>query len=114
METAIGATSIAAAFDFTRTLGIAAVAGAVAAPWSGGVRHWPMLALLMLWPAFGGHWIDLFFLNAIRPRLPRGGIAQRLARIAVWFVGTLFVAIELAPHAALQLRGRPSFYNGRA
>src|SRR5690349_9830362 len=128
----------------TRTLGIAAVAGAVAAPWSGGVRQWPMLALLLLWPAFGGHWIDLFFLNAIRPRLPRVGIAQRLARIAVWFVGgvllavgvqltarmllgrpaltwltpvtagTLFVAIELAAHAALQLRGRPSFYNGQA
>jgi hypothetical protein len=98
----------------------------------------------MLWPSFGGHWIDLLFLNGIRPRLPRSGVVQRLARIAVWFgggallavgvrmtagivlehtrlawltsvtAGLIFVAAELTAHAGLQLRGRPSFYNGLA
>jgi hypothetical protein len=127
-----------------RTLSIAVVAGAVVSLFDGGIKAWPALSVLMLWPSFGGHWIDLLFLNGIRPHLPRSGVVQRVARVAVWFVGgivlaagvrltarmllarpspawltpviagTLFVAIELVAHAALQLRGRPSFYNGRA
>ena len=126
----------------TRTISIAIVAGAVVALRSGGIRRWPLLSLLMLWPAFGGHWIDLAFLNWLRPRLPASRLIQVVARIAVWFVGgmalalgarltatlllehrslawltwatagTVFVAIELVAHGALQLRGRPSFYNG--
>ena len=126
----------------TRTVSIAIVAGAVVASRSGGVRRWPLLSLLMLWPAFGGHWIDLAFLNWLRPRLRESRRIQVVARIAVWFVGgmalalgarltatlllehrslawltwatagTVFVAIELVAHGALHLRGRPSFYNG--
>jgi hypothetical protein len=126
----------------TRTISIAIVAGAVVASRSGGIRRWPLLSLLMLWPAFGGHWIDLAFLNWLRPRLPASRRIQVGARLAVWFVGgivlafgarltatlllehqslawltwatagTVFVAIELVAHGALYLRGRPSFYNG--
>lgn len=126
----------------TRTLIIASLAGAVVAPWSGGLRRWPILSLLMLWPAFGGHWVDVLFLNWLRPRLPAASHIQRAARMAVWFVGgillalgarltatlllsrppaawltwamagTAFVSIELIAHAALHLRGRASFYNG--
>jgi hypothetical protein len=126
----------------TRTISIAIVAGAVVASRSGGVRRWPLLSLLMLWPALGGHWIDLAFLNWLRPRLPVSRRIQVVARIAVWFVGgmalalgarltatlllehqslawltwamagTAFVGIELVAHGALHLRGRPSFYNG--
>jgi hypothetical protein len=32
---------------------------------------------------------------------------------AWWFGGIAFIGIELLAHLALQLRGRPSFYNGR-
>ncbi len=126
----------------TRTISIAIVAGAVVASRSGGIRRWPLLSLLMLWPAFGGHWIDLAFLNWLRPRLPASRQIQVVARIAVWFVGgmmlalgarltatllsehrslawltwatagTVFVGIELVAHGVLHLRGRPSFYNG--
>ena len=130
----------------TRTLGIAAVAAAIASRWMGGLHHWPVLAVLMLWPAFGGHWIDVLFLNWLRPRLPAERAIQLVARLAVWFAGgivlaiglrltaillasptaarwpmawttwamagALFIAIELVAHAALQLRGRASFYNG--
>lgn len=129
-------------FTLTRTVAIALLAGALMAPWFGGLRHWPVLSLLMLWPAFGGHWIDLLFLNALRPRLPRARIVQSIARFAVWFLGGVmlalgmrltasvlliharlvwltwatagvgFVVIELVAHAALHMRGRPSFYDG--
>jgi len=127
-----------------RTLSIALIAGAAVALSTGSLRRWPALSLLMLWPAFGGHWIDLLFLNGLRPRLPHDGTLQRLGRIAVWFAGgivlatglqltlwavlkqptlawltwsragALFVAIELVAHAVLHLRGRPSFYKGQA
>lgn len=127
----------------TRTLSIAVVAGAVVALSTGGLRRWPVISLMLLWPAFGGHWIDLLFLNGIRPHLPAKRAIQLLARLAVWFgggivlgagvrltasllpdhpqliwltwttAGAVFVAIELVAHAVLQLRGRPSFYNGQ-
>ena len=126
----------------TRTISIALIAAAVAAPWLGGLRRWPVLVVLMLWPAFGGHWVDLLFLNWVRPRLPSASHVQRAVRIGLWFVGgivlafgarltamlllarspvswlpwaiagTAFVTIELIAHAAMHFRGRPSFYNG--
>jgi hypothetical protein len=127
----------------TRTLSISVVAGAIVALSKGRLRLWPAISLLMLWPAFGGHWIDLFFLNWLRPRLPESRIIQLLARIVTWFgsgvllgagvqltarmlfersripwltwaiAGAGFVAIELIAHAGLQLRRRRSFYNGQ-
>ena len=128
----------------TRTVTIALVAGAIAASRVGGLRVLPVLSLLMLWPALGGHFIELFFLNVLRPRLPNQRPLQLAARVAVWFVGgallaigmrltasallgrmpfpwltwavagSVFVAIELVAHAGLLVRGRPSFYNGLA
>ena len=126
----------------TRTIGIAVVAGAVVAVSSGRFHLWPEISLVILWPSFGGHWIDLLFLNGLRPHLPPGRAVQRLARLAMWFAGgivilagaqltarmlperprldwltwsiagAVFVAIELTAHAVLYLRGRPSFYDG--
>jgi hypothetical protein len=105
--------------------------------------RWPLATLLVLWPSFGGHWVDLWFLNWLRPRLPVARAVQVASRIAVWFVGgtalalgmaltaivltrwrpvrwpawwlggLAFIGVELVAHLALQLRGRPSFYNGR-
>jgi hypothetical protein len=97
---------------------------------------WTMAILLALWPSFGGHWIEILFLNWLRPRLSPSRRIQVAARLAVWFTGGIvllfgmkltaslrrpawwiggiaFIAIELVAHATLQLRGRPSFYNGR-
>src|SRR5215510_13555467 len=126
----------------TRTVSIALVAGAAVALSTGGIRRWPAISLLMLWPAFGGHWIDLLFLNGLRPHLPANRLIHLLSRLLVWFVGGValaagmqltarllfdssplfwltwasagaaFVGIELVAHAALHLRRRPSFYNG--
>ena len=126
----------------TRTIGIAVVVGGIVALSMGHLSRWPIVSLLILWPSFGGHWIDLLFLNWLRPRIPNARLVQIGARLAMWFAGGVaiafglrltaaalpgvdiewltwaragvaFVAIELVAHGALQARGRPSFYNGR-
>lgn len=128
-----------------RTGLIALVVGAVLARRWGGLAHWPVATILVLWPTFGGHWVEVWFLNRLGPRLPYTRAAQTAARMAVWFVGgaglalgmrltmlaltghrpshspawwlgiggLAFIAFELVAHLVLQLRGRPSFYNGR-
>jgi hypothetical protein len=125
-----------------RTGTIALVAGTVLAWRWGGLSHWPVATLLMLWPALGGHFVELFFLNAVRPRLPAARAAQVGGRLTAWFAGgaalgfamwltarvldisrvrwpawwvagLAFIGIELTVHLVLQIRGRPSFYNGR-
>lgn len=125
-----------------RTGTISLVGGAVLALSSGGLARWPVAALLMLWPAFGGHWVEVWFLNWLRPRLPTTRAAQAVARAGVWFVGgaalmlamrvtaaalagsrpvrpawwvggLAFIGVELVAHLVLRLRGRPNFYDGR-
>jgi hypothetical protein len=123
---------------------ISLVVGAVLAPWMGGITHWPIAALLVFWPAFGGHLVELWFLNWLRPRLPVARAVQVGSRVAVWFIGGImlalgmrltamavmgisrarwpawwfggiaFIVVELAVHLVMQLRGLPSFYDGRS
>lgn len=127
-----------------RTVTLALILGAVLTRWwGGGVIRWLLLSFLMLWPAFGGHWVDLWFLNWLRPRLSAARAAQIAGRLGVWFTGgavlllgmcltalalpgfrppawpawwlagIMFIGVELAAHLVLSLRGRPSFYDGR-
>ncbi|MFN7924148.1 MAG: hypothetical protein U0Q16_28865 [Bryobacteraceae bacterium] len=125
-----------------RTFTLAAFLGAGAAAISGRWTRWPLAALLALWPSFGGHWLEMLFLNWLRPNLPAARPIQVVARVALWFVGGVaflaamratataftgfpalgslpwwagglgFIGVELAAHAGLALRGRPSFYDG--
>lgn len=133
----------------TRNFIIAIVVGFVISRWWGGTKNWPLLTLLFLWPSFGGHWVDLFFLNWLRPRLASSRPIQVGMRLLVWFAGgtvlgvgmlltliavlaavngavgvssqwaswwvpgVAFICIELVAQSALQLRGRPSLFNGR-
>jgi hypothetical protein len=127
----------------TRTVGIALIAGAALATRWGGLARWPLTTVLMLWPTLGGHYVELAFLETVRPRLPQSRGAQAVARIAVWFVGgallavgmrftaialhaprplpasawwiggLAFIGLELVVHLALYARGRPNFYSGR-
>jgi hypothetical protein len=130
-------------YTLLRTVGIALVAGAMIAHWWGGLAHWPLATAVALWPSLGGHWVELWFLNWLRPRIAAARPVQIAARLAVWFVGGLllgfgmrltvvaftgrrsplwpawwvpglaFIGIELIAQAGLQFRGRPSFFNGR-
>ena len=129
-----------------RTILIAIVAGTVLAAWSARSAQpirWPVAVLLVLWVSFGGHWLELWFLNWLRPRLPVAPAVQRLARLGTWFLGgcglgvgmlltaralgemrlthrpawwvagVVFIGVELVAHTVLQARGRPSFFSGR-
>jgi hypothetical protein len=126
-----------------RTGAIALVVGAVLARWSGGLGRWPLATLLALWFSFGGHWVELWFLNWLRPRLSIARWVQVAVRIGVWFVGGVglglgmaltawvlagyrpamwpvwwlggiaFIGAELLAHLLPLLRGSPSFYDGR-
>lgn len=125
-----------------RTVGLALVVGGIVALRYGKVQAWPVAAGLMLWFTFGGHWVEMWFLNWLRPRLSQSRVSQVAARLAVWFVGGVvlgagivftmrlfaftraiqppawwvagiaFIAVELVAHGALALRHRPNFYNG--
>jgi len=126
-----------------RTGAIAIVVGGVLAGWRGRLDYWPIAALLVFWPSFGGHWVEVWFLNWLRPRISPARRVQVLARVGTWFVGGSvlafgvvgtamalgayrprhwpawwlggvgFIGIELVAHLVLQLRGFPGFYNGR-
>jgi hypothetical protein len=126
-----------------RTGAIAVAVGAALALPGGGLATWPAATLIALWPALGGHFVELLFLNVLRQRLPGTRGVQVVARLLVWFLGGVvlalgmyvtalvvigpralrwpallvagvaFIGIELSVHLVLQLSGRPSFYNGR-
>ena len=126
-----------------RTVMIALVVGGVVALSSRAWSRWPPAALLVLWFSFGGHWLEVWFLNWLRPRLSIARRVQVAARVGVWFVGgtalafgmaltarllagfppargpawwiggIAFIGAELVAHLAPHLRGRPSFYDGR-
>ncbi|MEP6495925.1 MAG: hypothetical protein ABJF01_24810 [bacterium] len=126
----------------SRTIGIALAVGGVIAWRYGKVQAWPVAAGLFLWFSFGGHWVELWFVNWLRPRLSASRISHVAARLAVWFVGGVglgfgiaftmrlfrltrgaeppswwvagvaFIAVELIVHLALLVRRRSNFYSG--
>jgi hypothetical protein len=126
-----------------RTVTVASVIGGAIALLSRRWSSWPLATLLVLWPSFGGHWVEVWFLNWLRPRVSPSPFVQKTTRVLVWFAsgyllalgmaltasvfvpwrsprwltwwlpGATFIGIELVAHLMLQLRGRPSFYNGR-
>jgi len=124
-----------------RTGLIGLVLGLVAARVQSQPATWPQWTAFALWFSFGGHWVELFFLNWLRPRLASARWAQVTGRLFTWLVGgallmvgarvtvlslsaqslrlppwwlggPVFVGLELLVHALPALRGRPNFYNG--
>lgn len=128
---------------FIRNGLIALVAGSVLAlATSRSPRPVPWMAavVLMLWPSFGGHVLEVWYRNWLAARLPASRTAHVIARLATWFVGgcalgvgmmltsralgvarspawwiagVAFIVIELVAHSGLTARGEPSFLNGR-
>jgi len=78
-----------------RTGVIAMVAGAVVAGFWGGLARWWIATLLALWFSFGGHWVEVWFLNWLRPRISIARGVQVAARVGVWFVGGAGLAIGM-------------------
>src|SRR5258708_13118390 len=72
-----------------RNVALALILGALLARQWGGLARWPMFSLLMLWPSFGGHWVDVWFLNWLRPRLAGSRPVHLVPRLVVWFVAAL-------------------------
>jgi hypothetical protein len=125
-----------------RTLAIAIAGGvALALSW-GSLARFPAAFTLMLWPALGGHFVELWYLNALRPGLPPHRALRLAARLVVWLAGGVllgfamrltargvgvprgpwstwwiaalgFVAVELVAHVGLLLARRPNALDGR-
>src|SRR4051812_10853897 len=90
-----------------RTIGIALVGGAILARSWGGLGWWPLATAMMLWPSFGGHWLDLWFLNWLRPRLRDDRSIQVAARLATWFIGGVGFGFGMAVTAIAVTGRRP-------
>ena len=125
-----------------RTIGIALIAGTVLSLATHGRTRWLVAVLVMLWPSLGGHFVELWFLRWLRPRLSGDRGVQLAARIGTWFIagvifatlmvltartlghamrplawwiaGIGFIGVELIAHLGLRARTRPSVYDGQA
>jgi hypothetical protein len=124
-----------------RNVTIAAVVGSVLAFRTHDAGLFVPFSVLVLWFSLGGHYVEVLFLNGLRPRIAPARLAQISARVAVWFVGgaILFVlmaatarvlpvrppsfqswwfgalgliGIELLAHAVLAVCRLPNFYSG--
>jgi hypothetical protein len=126
-----------------RTGILTVVAGVAITVLSRGRIAWQTAVLFALWVSLGGHFVELLFLNWLRPRLPNTRGMQIAGRLAVWFAGGVvlsfgmtlsarvlmgtrsarqatwwqgglaFIGLELVVHLILHLRGRPSIHDGR-
>jgi hypothetical protein len=47
----------------------------------------PWWTAFALWFSLGGHWVELFFLNWLRPRVASARWAQITGRLVTWLVG---------------------------
>lgn len=108
--------------------------------WSG--REWLVRLISAFWISFGGHWVEICYLNYLRMRLPRSRAIEVVTRIITWYIGGsllyfgilassrlfqtdvlhqlawwlagfFFIAIELVVHSIWHQFGRGSFYDGR-
>jgi hypothetical protein len=90
---------------------------------------------------FGGHWLELMFINYIKFAIPKNILLLYFIRIAYWFLcsiplffmanlinnlfsrktghlghwwtfGFFYIGIQLLMHAIMQIRFKKSFYNG--
>ena len=89
-----------------RTVTIALVAGAALTAGSNGRVAWPVAVVVMLWPSLGGHYIEMWYLNWLRPRLPSRRTMQVVGRLGTWFVGGIALTFVMAFTARL-LTGQP-------
>jgi hypothetical protein len=100
-----------------------------------------MIWLIVFCIVFGGHWLELVFINHIKFNLPKNIILLYFIRIGYWFLcsiplffimnfidnlfsnktghlghwwafGFLYIGIQLLMHTIMHIRFKKSFYNG--
>ena len=135
---------------FIRTFGIALGVGTIVFllnesgddPAGSHVQHWVSWVAAVLWFSFGGHWVEILYLNHIRMSLPEVRWLETVVRLMGWYVGGcvlfvgmkitatmlgnpaleslqwwyggfLFIIIELFVHAIVLAGGKNCFWNGR-
>ena len=72
-------------------------------------HQWLALLVFVAWISFGGHWLEIAYLNGIRPRIAHWPDSSLLfLRLGVWIVGgaTLFVAAAIS--RSVLLTGGPA------
>src|SRR5689334_8233730 len=112
METSNTSPSIAEPFWrlLARNLAIAAVVSAVITLVRHEFRSFLPVVALALWPALGGHYVELAFGNGIRARISPGRFTQTVVRLLVWFAGGVLLYLcmcatsRLLPIRPLPLR----------
>jgi hypothetical protein len=130
------------ATTLVRNAVLALLIGGVVAWRLGRMPLWPAAAGLALWFTLGGHCVEIWFLNWLRPRIAPSRRAQLATRLAVWFAGgvilglcvfatmrltgmthaipvrrwwiagVVFIGVELGAHLGLAASRRPNFYDG--
>ena len=124
-----------------RTAGLALVIGIGVGLYQHRLSAVPTTTVLALWFTLGGHFVELWYRNELRPRIASRPLAL-FARLIAWFVGgsalfwgalvtrtlmgdhrntswpwwaggVLFVGAELAIHVWLRVRRQPSVFDGR-
>jgi hypothetical protein len=105
------------------------------------LTQFEMIWLIVFCIVFGGHWLELLFINRIKFVLPKNIPLLYFIRIAYWFLcaiplflianeivslfthkthllghwwifGLFYICIQLFMHAIMQIRTKKSFYNG--
>jgi hypothetical protein len=67
----------------------------------------PGVILLALWPSLGGHYVEIAFLDGVRPRLPRGRLVQVSTRLVWWIAGGALLAAAMIATAHALPRPAP-------
>ena len=67
---------------------------------------WFVLVLAVGWISFGGHWVELAYLNVLRPRVARlpDGVLM-FVRIGVWLIGGSLLFLGSAPTRSVLTAG---------
>jgi uncharacterized membrane protein len=121
-----------------RTFSVAALVATIISIRTQTASIWTAQFCVVLWVSFGGHWLELFYINTLKKKLPKIDWPFRLVfwfacgvllsfpmnltrdmmegnlsdKPEWWAFGLGFIAVELLVHALfLQSRGLPSVYN---
>ena len=70
------------------------------------LRWWFALVAAVAWISFGGHWVELIYLNGLRPRIAtRSDGVLALVRVCAWLAGGAILCIGAVTTFSLLIGG---------